>query len=137
MVNKANMRLWVAALRSGQYEQGKHGLKTLHRSGSFRHCCLGVACEVALGAGVYLREDRIHHHAYVSFDNELTSLPRSVARWLGLEGDYQDPMLDQVDGQPVTCMNANDSRCWDFDQIADALTAYYELDQEDAPAAQA
>jgi hypothetical protein len=33
---------WVAALRSGEYEQGKN---ELHRDDKF--CCLGVACVVA------------------------------------------------------------------------------------------
>jgi hypothetical protein len=33
---------WVAALRSGHYEQGRDALKT--RDGKF--CCLGVLCDV-------------------------------------------------------------------------------------------
>lgn len=33
---------WVAALRSGEYKQGKY---LLHDEGRF--CCLGVACRVA------------------------------------------------------------------------------------------
>jgi hypothetical protein len=32
---------WCAALRSGEYKQGRHGL----RDGD-RYCCLGVACDV-------------------------------------------------------------------------------------------
>lgn len=34
---------WVAALRSGEFVQGKYCLKTEE---SPRHCCLGVLCEV-------------------------------------------------------------------------------------------
>lgn len=39
---KVNIRLWVAALRSGEYPQD---VGTLHTAKGF--CCLGVACEVA------------------------------------------------------------------------------------------
>lgn len=33
---------WVAALRSGDYEQGKYSL----RNASGQYCCLGVLCEI-------------------------------------------------------------------------------------------
>lgn len=39
---------WVAALRSGKYEQGVGGLKYQTKSGAL-WCCLGVGCDV-LGA---------------------------------------------------------------------------------------
>jgi hypothetical protein len=39
---RRNRRIWVEALRSGEYEQGNGKLQTL--SGKF--CCLGVACDV-------------------------------------------------------------------------------------------
>ena len=39
---KANRRLWVEALRSGKYEQGRHRL----RDNENGFCCLGVACDV-------------------------------------------------------------------------------------------
>lgn len=35
---------WVAALRSGEYKQGKG---TLYRENNDTHCCLGVACRIA------------------------------------------------------------------------------------------
>jgi hypothetical protein len=34
---------WIAALRSGEYPQGRMSL----RDGANRHCCLGVLCAVA------------------------------------------------------------------------------------------
>jgi hypothetical protein len=37
-----NQKLWMAALRSGEYRQGKYLLKA---DGAF--CCLGVACEIS------------------------------------------------------------------------------------------
>jgi hypothetical protein len=37
---------WVAALRSGKYQQGKGALKRKKRNGVIHHCCLGVLLEV-------------------------------------------------------------------------------------------
>lgn len=34
---------WIAALRSGEYRQGRHALRKADGS----YCCLGVLCEVA------------------------------------------------------------------------------------------
>lgn len=39
---KFNLAAWIAALRSGEYQQTHRALRS---SGGF--CCLGVACEVA------------------------------------------------------------------------------------------
>ncbi len=51
-----NMRLWVAALRSGEFAQGR---KRLAQSGdggaTWRYCCLGVACELAIRHGVEVK----------------------------------------------------------------------------------
>jgi len=38
---------WVAALRSGRYQQGKRRLSIRHRNGRESNCCLGVLCRVA------------------------------------------------------------------------------------------
>lgn len=39
---------WVAALRSGKYEQGTGLLRQRHLDGSEEFCCLGVLCELYL-----------------------------------------------------------------------------------------
>lgn len=39
---------WLAALRSGEYKQGKHFLVDHNaENNETTHCCLGVLCEVA------------------------------------------------------------------------------------------
>ena len=82
---KQARRLWVEALRSGEYEQGT---KYLRRGDSF--CCLGVACQLYAthvgdvqwtdsGGDIYM------------FDGSNISLSERVAAWLGLrstEGGY-------------------------------------------------
>lgn len=68
--NKANIRKWVKALRSGKYKQAKKKL----RDGD-RFCCLGVACDISGLADwegeTYLGED--------------LSLPIGVMEWLGVD----------------------------------------------------
>ncbi len=64
----ANRQKWTAALRSGDYPQGKHTLKTV----ADRYCCLGVACDLAAREGVL-----------DAFDQPAT-LTKSVQDWLGL-----------------------------------------------------
>lgn len=41
-MKKEVMELWVAALRSGKYEQGREFLRSLDN----KFCCLGVLCDV-------------------------------------------------------------------------------------------
>lgn len=52
-VNKENVRRWVDALRSGEYKQGNGALCIYNpRADEFRFCCLGVATQEAIKAGV-------------------------------------------------------------------------------------
>lgn len=124
MANKANLRLWVAALRSGAFTQGHGVMRTV--SGD-RHCCLGVAQEVALRAG-HLPVGPIKWGQTSNMEGSI------AAKFYGLErgemfGDYP-VMLDTgnaLDPYPTHAAMLNDSRGWTFDQIADAIEATYDL----------
>lgn len=76
-----NAKLWVAALRSGKYEQGT-GM--LNRDG--RMCCLGVACEVGIENGLKLQFGCVGYVGYVlkSYNNEIDCLPVEVMKWAGI-----------------------------------------------------
>jgi hypothetical protein len=41
---------WIAALRSGKYQQGRGSLRCVRADGTSRWCCLGVVLDVS-GAG--------------------------------------------------------------------------------------
>lgn len=45
-------KLWVEALRSGEYEQTQEQLCDSTDDGGYSYCCLGVLCEVAIKAGL-------------------------------------------------------------------------------------
>lgn len=101
---------WIAALRSGNYNQCAY---KLHCNNSY--CCLGVACEL------YLKhEEGLSHkikiiggreiHFYDGNDNDL---PEKVMTWLGLHthlGDYN-----------LSCLSVDNDRGQTFDYIANLI----------------
>src|SRR5207244_7645707 len=118
----------VTALRLGEYQQG-HQLLEYFDGKVIRHCCLGVACRVAMNNGVHV--DVEVSGAKTSFDGEVGYLPSSVRSWLGVS---HNPMISNMilGIEPGTFATAaNDARGWDFNQIADAIEDYYELNEDD------
>lgn len=81
-------KIWVDALRSGEYTQGRAALKNVSKQG-YEHCCLGVLCELydkyneeklIRDTGYNLAKDKIT----CSFDMETELLPEKVREWAGL-----------------------------------------------------
>ena len=71
-MNKRVKKMWVAALRSGEYEQCRKVL----RNGEGGFCCLGVLCDL------YAKETGDSEgEAFDSIDNELAPC---VTEWAGL-----------------------------------------------------
>lgn len=130
--NKNNIKLWVDALRSGEFSQTQ---RAMHRAGPLAlvgddylpagHCCLGVACEIAVKNGLDL--DDWSSAGY---------LPYEAMDWLGFNSI--NPIIAQGPtlGEPahtgdITAAFANDALGWTFDQIADAVEKRFLT--EDAP----
>lgn len=94
-MNPEIKRLWITALLSGEYQQGRGALK--RRDGKF--CCLGVLCELYakhnLNAGQWLLGGNLQQQFYfqVMFLNERAEgiLPEAVRQWAGLVS--QDPEM--------------------------------------------
>ena len=89
---------WVAALRSGEYEQGR---EYLSRDGKF--CCLGVLCDLAVKAQVIAVCDccDLGYTDYGQGDEEI--LPSEVASWAGLEGENrQNPVIEPAGVEGLT-----------------------------------
>lgn len=126
--HEARIRLWLKALRSGTYKQGRSRLR---RGDMF--CCLGVACDVyrkttgkgtwfayAEGRGMYeFRATRRTPNI------QSLSLPAIVSKWFGFGGD-DDPMLIDatMTKEATTCSTAND-RGARFKKIADRIERRY------------
>lgn len=149
-VNKANMRLWVAALRSKKFKQTRGNLKriSLITDEVIGHCCLGVICELAIEHGVNIHAVTAAHgegadSAAVVFLGSSGYLPTLALTWLGFEGTEQERQGDilvsqgdivisvDADGATITAVGANDNLGWDFDRIADEAEKYYRLLEDD------
>lgn len=144
MPNKENLRLWVAALRSGQYEQGQNRLGTHYGDEPSRYCCLEIANMVAAENGVELREKSLDNccidhdqHSTGHLKHRVTGYGRSgmpyynttrmempTRDWLGI--DDLNPSLGEF-----SCIAANDEKCLGFNEIADLIESHYELLEED------
>lgn len=113
---------WLAALRSGEYEQTRG---TLHRLVARREtvlsamkpagwCCYGVLCDVAVKEG--LKVIRKTDEDTEFFDGVIDYLPPSVMEWAGLSGN--DPA---VQGRSLADRN---DHFVSFPEIADLIEEY-------------
>lgn len=145
-VNRDNIRLWVQALRSGEWEQTKGALGRLEEDEGgekrMKYCCLGVACEVAFRHGVTMTRRDSRHDRYatgnldtwattegdVTFDGSYTILPWSVQDWLGFDTGSPAALAQPTPDLPVGTWDLtglNDTYDYDFAAIADAIEATY------------
>ena len=113
---------WLAALRSGEYEQGKMVL-----SNSGQYCCLGVLCELAFLAGGIVTKDSTG--ADVRYGTETGLLPFEVQKWAGLK--ESNPSVS-INGELYAIAGVNDGTelsdgSWlearTFSKIADLIDA--------------
>lgn len=99
---------WVAALRSGKYEQGISQLKNARG----QYCCLGVLCDIS-GLGVW-EAGGAYRTGPDQFRYGYAVTPKDVATWAGLE----NPMGNRP-GQPsLDCLNDDGIP---FSEIADII----------------
>lgn len=116
-----NAKKWVAALRSGKYEQGTGALRV-----DQSYCCLGVACELyreATGDGIWEGSTFFTGVPEVTPDTlpnsnwSLLLLPAPVRTWLGLGTRAGNFKLEGI-AESLSGMNDTGSA---FDQIADMI----------------
>lgn len=125
-------KLWVDALRSGEYKQGYNALKPSNET----YCCLGVLCDVhrkVTGEGDWRAVDAVSmnsngaatcigNYAYVSSDgkeNEALDLPIIVKEWAELLS-ISVPFREDTE----CSLNAiNDSKRYSFQKIAALIEA--------------
>lgn len=122
---KANVKeLWVQALRSGKYEQGR---AWLHNADTDEYCCLGVLCEVAKENGVEMsvRNETRSFDTVTLYDMDSQFLPPSVASWAGLNVDESPTVHTQNpytgEENQYSLVDLNDEFQWSFNKIADII----------------
>lgn len=115
-VKKQRLRTWVAALRSGKYEQARGALHPTTDT----FCCLGVACDV-YASDRWIPIGRHHYFAVDEDRRENQILPLEVAHYYGIDENPAGPTCD------YTLAEENDMGRMSFAQIADFLEKEYEL----------
>ncbi len=120
-MDKKIKREWITALRSGEYKQVSGALCKLNGDGSVKgHCCLGVACEVAIknGLDVDVSEDDINSdQSKRRYAQSTYWLPASVQGFYGFANESGFPNTGDTERR-LTEMN---DRGEPFDYIADVL----------------
>ena len=140
---------WVAALRSGKYQQtqeelrrsGLPGYSTLEPS----YCCLGVLCDLYLKeVGGFWIGDSVQE---MDGSFETTNLPVVVKIWADMDNDvgtlktpimrhdcFEHASHDECDEEECSCpgmmedkslIELNDEAGYDFEQIADVIEAQF------------
>ena len=110
-------RVWVEALKSGEYVQGRNALCQKNGDSS-EYCCLGVACEIS-GLGEFVPKSKSTPNAFTFVTGRKTAhhlvLPKVVRDWLGLricDGSYH--------GNGISMVTLND-RGMSFRDLADII----------------
>lgn len=119
------IKAWVAALRSGTYQQTCGMLRSRYLTESF--CCLGVAQDLLAKehpTRYYWEEDHEHYRFVDAATGEESSavLVPAANELIGLEGTgpvYLDGLKDRS-GDTLALTTLNDEGCT-FSQIADVI----------------
>lgn len=110
-MNKRIKKLWIKALRSGEFKQTTNALRD-GAGRSTRYCCLGVLCELhrrhSEESGSWKRDGYLGNTAL---------LPDEVQAWAKLDDGNPD-----VPGDNLAGLNDGGK---DFCYIADAIEKYF------------
>jgi len=112
-MNKRVKKLWVAALRSKAYKQGRMRLR---RGDKF--CCMGVLCNLHAQAHPEIAATQLDPDVYLHCE---VRLPITVQAWAGLSSVWGDRVT--IGGLCASLTNHNDlgGTGATFAKIADAI----------------
>jgi hypothetical protein len=118
-MNPEVKRKWIEALKSGEYEQGHHSLKT-KEGDRVTYCCLGVLCDL------YGKEHGNRwgkrRNQYPTFMKEMSALPKKVMEWAGI--DTSTGEIRYKNGNRTALIRLNDNGK-SFKQIAKVIEKYF------------
>lgn len=101
-------KVWLKALRSGEYRKGKNALKN-----HGEYCCLGVLCDALHKEGFKGLRWNAGWAGYET-DSSNRVLPYSLMMKLGITDEDQSFLTDHNDG-----VHTHSGRGWGFKKIAD------------------
>jgi len=139
-MNPEIKQLWLEALRSGKYNQGKSLLRPTESS----YCCLGVLCQIAEERDIckYIPSDT-HEGFTVQYPSiftdecdgnlyEESELPWVVKQWAGLESESPSVTMNEknikgsmkgiiAEETKMHLAQLNDSHGYTFTELADII----------------
>ena len=116
-MNREVKAKWLAALRSGDYQQTTDVLRTVEPDGAFSYCCLGVLCDLYRieSGGEWAGNDFVDGAGSINSGGTLTA---NVRTWAGARVDQIDLSTDDDYDDVLAELNDND---WSFRDIADLI----------------
>lgn len=125
-------KLWIDALLSGEYEQGR-GVLCRADDGKKEWCCLGVLTDLAIKAGIVMEikmSDDPSNPYTVFFDDAHEKLPVKVQEWSGIETDlgeysYEDINIDDEDIFIAGTLAEDNDNGTTFEQLVSIIESYF------------
>ena len=133
-MRNVNIKKWVKSLRSGDYDQGHHELKTTDSSGNVSFCCLGVAADLYIKETNNARwkptnEFELDAQKLGYYDSSFGYLVTAVQDWLmaNSSGQYDEGYVpwNARNGETISWITLNDEAGLTFEQIADTIEYVY------------
>lgn len=139
-MKKEVMEKWVAALRSGEYQQIDGRLRSFEpdADGKYSYCCLGVLCD--LHRQEFNADGSDYHYTWgeavrpivskptTAYANHVDDLPYSVKEWAGIKMNSPVVYLDdeELTGEDegkseIELIGLNDDAGWSFERIANVI----------------
>lgn len=129
-------KLWIEALRSDDYEQGKSYLHSISNVGDdkeHRYCCLGVLCEIAIKQGLpivdKLQENIVFssRQTVITYDGQRSVLPGSVAAWANItsDGSYIPKRPAELHNYKSGALTHDNDKGMTFAEIASIIDEYF------------
>lgn len=131
-MNREVQDKFVAALRSGLYEQTTGDLIAVHSEGErFAYCVMGVLCDVAVKEGAYSWPENIQDALWMG------TPPEEVGSWAELPAYVQGEFIQLNDEFELTFEEFADLIDGHYDDLSAVLNARYDAltdirDSEDA-----
>ncbi len=113
-MNKTIKEIWIQALESGEYEQGKG----LLREDEDRYCCLGVLCDLYSKIHPSTQWQLGDNGTWYFLDEEAT-LPKKVMKWAGLESSAGEYDLESSKKHPWLTEDNDNGKS--FKEIAEII----------------
>lgn len=123
VMNPEIKKLWVEALRSGEYRQGKGCLRIKHHDGGDNYCCLGVLSDLAVKAGVgkWGLVDGNGRRPHVGDGKSNDYLTDDVMRWAGLTHSNPPVVYNRIGHNTDRFLSALNDNGVPFTDIADMI----------------